>query len=117
MKLPDLTNDHLENIRTLFIMAIRKRLMANRKIGCLLSGGLDSSLVASLLVEEARKANLPYKIQVRHFLHISLMLWFSYFCVIAPLLKKNYLGAFLWYIYFPIYTVDRIGKKQCQLKS
>lgn len=59
----DLTSDHLENIRSLFTMAIRKRLMADRRIGCLLSGGLDSSLVASLLVQEARAANFPYKIQ------------------------------------------------------
>ncbi|CAG9823634.1 unnamed protein product [Phaedon cochleariae] len=37
--------------------------MADRKIGCLLSGGLDSSLIASLLVTEAKNSNLPYKIQ------------------------------------------------------
>lgn len=36
--------------------------MAERKIGCLLSGGLDSSLVAALLVKYAKKHNLPYKI-------------------------------------------------------
>ncbi|KAK5646989.1 hypothetical protein RI129_005453 [Pyrocoelia pectoralis] len=59
----DLSSDHLANIRSLFTMAIRKRLMANRRIGCLLSGGLDSSLVASLLVQEARAANFPYKVQ------------------------------------------------------
>ncbi|KAJ8916754.1 hypothetical protein NQ315_013959 [Exocentrus adspersus] len=44
-------------------MAVKKRLMADRRIGCLLSGGLDSSLIASLLVKEAKRANLPYKIQ------------------------------------------------------
>lgn len=59
----DLTSDHLANIRSLFTAAIRKRLMAQRRIGCLLSGGLDSSLVASILVKEARAANLPYKVQ------------------------------------------------------
>ncbi|KAF2900941.1 hypothetical protein ILUMI_05244 [Ignelater luminosus] len=63
MPYEDLTNDTLANIRELFTMAIRKRLMADRRIGCLLSGGLDSSLVASLLVQEAKRANLPYKIQ------------------------------------------------------
>lgn len=44
-------------------MAVRKRLMADRRIGCFLSGGLDSSLIAALLVREAKRANLPYKIQ------------------------------------------------------
>lgn len=39
--------------------------MADRRIGCLLSGGLDSSLIASLLVQEAKKVDLPYKIQAR----------------------------------------------------
>ncbi|CAG9768313.1 unnamed protein product [Ceutorhynchus assimilis] len=54
---------HEENIRKLLTMAVKKRLMADRRIGCLLSGGLDSSLVAALLVQEAKKINLPYKIQ------------------------------------------------------
>lgn len=57
-------NDHLANIKTLLTMAVTKRLMTDRKIGCLLSGGLDSSLIAALLVREAKKANIPYKIQV-----------------------------------------------------
>lgn len=60
----ELSSDPLENIRTLLTSAVRKRLMADRRIGCFLSGGLDSSLIAGLLVQEAKKANLPYKIQV-----------------------------------------------------
>ncbi|KAK6622194.1 hypothetical protein RUM44_002001 [Polyplax serrata] len=60
----DLPNEMFEsNIRTLFTAAVEKRLMSERRIGCLLSGGLDSSLVASLLVTLAKKNNLPYKIQ------------------------------------------------------
>lgn len=43
--------------------AVEKRLMGDRRIGCLLSGGLDSSLVAALLVKQAKEYNLPYKIQ------------------------------------------------------
>lgn len=51
------------NIRTLFENAIRKRLMAHRRIGCLLSGGLDSSLVAATLVKMAKEEKLQYPIQ------------------------------------------------------
>nr|AAH52127.1 Asparagine synthetase [Danio rerio] len=51
------------NIRILFEDAVRKRLMAHRRIGCLLSGGLDSSLVAALLVKLAKEEKLPYPIQ------------------------------------------------------
>ncbi|XP_011881317.1 PREDICTED: asparagine synthetase [glutamine-hydrolyzing] [Vollenhovia emeryi] len=51
------------NIRKLLSAAVEKRLMGDRRIGCLLSGGLDSSLVAALLVKHAKKYNLSYKIQ------------------------------------------------------
>ncbi|XP_070703040.1 asparagine synthetase [glutamine-hydrolyzing] [Pempheris klunzingeri] len=51
------------NIRTLFESAVRKRLMAHRRIGCLLSGGLDSSLVAATLVKLAKEEKLKYPIQ------------------------------------------------------
>lgn len=56
-------NDIYGNIRKLLSAAVDKRLMADRRIGCLLSGGLDSSLIAALLVKHAKKHNLPYKIQ------------------------------------------------------
>ncbi|XP_008419459.2 asparagine synthetase [glutamine-hydrolyzing] isoform X3 [Poecilia reticulata] len=51
------------NIRTLFENAVRKRLMAHRRIGCLLSGGLDSSLVAAMLLKLSKEEKLPYSIQ------------------------------------------------------
>ncbi|XP_024936904.1 asparagine synthetase [glutamine-hydrolyzing] isoform X2 [Cephus cinctus] len=51
------------NIRKLLTAAVEKRLMADRRIGCLLSGGLDSSLVAALLVKLSKANNFPYKIQ------------------------------------------------------
>lgn len=51
---PDMINlfsreDAMATIRTLFINAVKKRVMSDRPIGCLLSGGLDSSLVAAVL--------------------------------------------------------------------
>ncbi|XP_036070113.1 asparagine synthetase [glutamine-hydrolyzing] [Oryzias melastigma] len=51
------------NIRSLLENGVRKRLMAHRRIGCLLSGGLDSSLIAALLLKLAKEEKLPYKIQ------------------------------------------------------
>ena len=42
-------NDICTQIRTLLTNAVKKRLMAERQIGCLLSGGLDSSLITSLV--------------------------------------------------------------------
>ena len=39
------------------------RLMSHRRIGCMLSGGLDSSLIAALTVQEARKQGVKYPIQ------------------------------------------------------
>ncbi|KAM3596773.1 uncharacterized protein V6R79_020549 [Siganus canaliculatus] len=51
------------NIRMLFENAVRKRLMSHRRIGCLLSGGLDSSLVAATLVKLAKEEKVQYPIQ------------------------------------------------------
>ena len=42
-------NEILKNVKTLLSEAVVKRLMSERKIGCLLSGGLDSSLIASIV--------------------------------------------------------------------
>jgi len=39
----------LYNVNTLLKESVKKRLMADREIGCLLSGGLDSSLIAALV--------------------------------------------------------------------
>ncbi|XP_053375174.1 asparagine synthetase [glutamine-hydrolyzing]-like isoform X2 [Mercenaria mercenaria] len=55
--------DVKQNIREFLTMAVRKRLMADRRIGCLLSGGLDSSLVTALVVKLAKELGMDYKIQ------------------------------------------------------
>jgi asparagine synthase (glutamine-hydrolysing) len=49
------------NIRMLLKKAVQKRLLADRRIGCLLSGGLDSSLIAALLVQCMKEQGVKYK--------------------------------------------------------
>ncbi|KAG8443097.1 hypothetical protein GDO86_011786 [Hymenochirus boettgeri] len=51
------------NICLLFENAVRKRLMAHRRIGCLLSGGLDSSLVAATVLKLMKQCSKPYPLQ------------------------------------------------------
>lgn len=41
----------LEGIRSTLSQAVKKRMMAEREIGCLLSGGLDSSLITALVLQ------------------------------------------------------------------
>ena len=55
--------DIKENIRSLLTDSVRKRFMAERRIGCLLSGGLDSSLIASLVVKLSLELGIKYPIQ------------------------------------------------------
>ncbi|CAG4930977.1 unnamed protein product [Colias eurytheme] len=52
-----------EKTAALLEAACKKRLMSERRIGCLLSGGLDSSLITALVVKLAKEHKLPYKIQ------------------------------------------------------
>jgi asparagine synthase (glutamine-hydrolysing) len=44
-------------VRNLFELAVCKRLMSERPVGCLLSGGLDSSIVTALVVKYMANAN------------------------------------------------------------
>lgn len=55
--------DTYQNVRHYVRAAVKKRMLSQRRIGCMLSGGLDSSLVAALVVECAKEAGLPYPIQ------------------------------------------------------
>lgn len=48
----------IQNIRELFTKAVEKRLLSDRSIGCLLSGGLDSTTVVALV----SKYYEPYKL-------------------------------------------------------
>ena len=48
----------ITNIRNLFEKAVEKRMQSHREVGCLLSGGLDSSLVAALVSRNMKGAKL-----------------------------------------------------------
>lgn len=50
-------NTCLDKVRESFENAVIKRLMSDRPIGCLLSGGLDSSLVCSIVAREFKQNN------------------------------------------------------------
>lgn len=44
-----------QTIHDLLVKAVQKRMCSDREIGCLLSGGLDSSIIASILSKELKK--------------------------------------------------------------
>jgi len=51
-----------ENIQYYLEKAVKKRLQSDRKIGCLLSGGLDSSLITSLVYKFSKKNVVTYSV-------------------------------------------------------
>ena len=56
----DDTTEHrrcVHSLRSALVHAVRKRMMSDRPIGCFVSGGLDSSLVAALVVRECKRTN------------------------------------------------------------
>lgn len=57
---PNNVTELYDNIENLFVKSVKKRMMSDRKVGCLLSGGLDSSLVAGTL---CKLLNDPSKLE------------------------------------------------------
>ena len=56
-------DDVYSNIRMLLKEAVKKRLISDRRIGCFLSGGLDSSLICALLAECMKEEGIKYPLQ------------------------------------------------------
>ena len=56
---------HIANIKNLFEKAVEKRLLSDRNIGCLLSGGLDSSTVCSIVKNKINKNLNTYSIGLK----------------------------------------------------
>ncbi len=48
--------DCVKTIHDLLVRSVQKRLSSDREIGCLLSGGLDSSIISSILSRELKKS-------------------------------------------------------------
>ena len=57
-RISDSESEIMCNIRTLLSASVKKRLMSDRPIGCLLSGGLDSSLITALIANHVPKGTL-----------------------------------------------------------
>ena len=54
----DSEEDIIKNIRELFLKAVEKRLLSDRKLACLLSGGLDSTTVSAIVARNLK----PYEL-------------------------------------------------------
>lgn len=48
-------NEVVKNVKDLMISSVKKRLLSDRPIGCLLSGGLDSSVISAIVADIYKK--------------------------------------------------------------
>tara|TARA_A200000159_G_C7331601_1_gene343208 strand:- start:1437 stop:3068 length:1632 start_codon:yes stop_codon:yes gene_type:complete len=70
-------DDILKKVRSNLVSAVEKRLMSEKEIGCLLSGGLDSSLISAIVCklndgyrlvnDEWKLTNKPNKVRIKTF--------------------------------------------------
>ena len=103
--------DVKQNVRDLLTMAVQKRLMADRRIGCMLSGGLDSSLITALLVKLSKELGISYPIQTFSTGmegSTDLMAARKVWCLILK-------GKLALLLYFALNTNDNC--QQCRIKS
>jgi len=77
----------INNIRTLFEKAVEKRLMSDRKLACLLSGGLDSTTVSAIVANKFEPYSLnTYSIGLRGSIDLH------YAKIAADYLKTNHVS-------------------------
>lgn len=54
--------EHIDTIRRLLTDSVEKRMLSDRPIGCLLSGGLDSTIIAALVQATGKAKNPNYRL-------------------------------------------------------
>ena len=78
-KITDKDYDYYKlKINHLLTKAVDKRIIGDRPIGCLLSGGLDSSLIAALLAKKMKKEGknfIHFQLDLKMLLIYGMLLW------------------------------------------
>ena len=60
-----LVNNDISNVRVLLEEAVKKRLLSDRPIGCLLSGGLDSTIITALVQKNSKQKVKTFSIGLK----------------------------------------------------